>query len=179
MKRNPLNILWMHSWECRVSCFCLPRFCTTESLETVKQTRGTFMYMALNCVRLVMSTRRERAFSVKRGVGSVPTNLSSASSPQQVVLVGNSCLFRKIFKWILEYICATLSLVAWAIVRAYDPLRALSDTISKLLNLSTVGCTEGTFYSLFCFSCCRLLTSEWPNSSATMLHAAWWTHLCK
>jgi len=41
-----LNILVTHNWECRVSDFGLSRFNTTESVETLKQMRGTFTHMA-------------------------------------------------------------------------------------------------------------------------------------
>jgi len=41
-----LNILVTHDWECRVSDFGLSRFNTTESVETLKQMRGTFTHMA-------------------------------------------------------------------------------------------------------------------------------------
>jgi len=41
-----LNILVTHNWECRVCDFGLSRFNTTESVETLKQMRGTFTHMA-------------------------------------------------------------------------------------------------------------------------------------
>ena len=41
-----LNILVTHSWECRVCDFGLSRFNTTETVETLKQMRGTFTHMA-------------------------------------------------------------------------------------------------------------------------------------
>jgi len=41
-----LNILVNHNWECRVCDFGLSRFNTTESVETLKQMRGTFTHMA-------------------------------------------------------------------------------------------------------------------------------------
>jgi len=41
-----LNILVNHAWECRVCDFGLSRFNTTESVETLKQMRGTFTHMA-------------------------------------------------------------------------------------------------------------------------------------
>jgi len=41
-----LNILVNHDWECRVCDFGLSRFNTTESVETLKQMRGTFTHMA-------------------------------------------------------------------------------------------------------------------------------------
>jgi len=41
-----LNILVNHQWECRVCDFGLSRFNTTESVETLKQMRGTFTHMA-------------------------------------------------------------------------------------------------------------------------------------
>jgi len=41
-----LNILVNHGWECRVCDFGLSRFNTTESVETLKQMRGTFTHMA-------------------------------------------------------------------------------------------------------------------------------------
>jgi len=41
-----LNILVNHDWECRVCDFGLSRFNTSESVETLKQMRGTFTHMA-------------------------------------------------------------------------------------------------------------------------------------
>lgn len=41
-----LNILVTHGWECRLCDFGLSRFNTAESLETLRQMRGTFTHMA-------------------------------------------------------------------------------------------------------------------------------------